>query len=174
MVKRSVAPLDRIVAGLTGRWETRRGVIHWRGCIRVVVLMARDACGARQGVVIVHVAISALPRRHRVRPGKRESRTTVVECRVQPRACVVTLLAGLRKIRRDVVRIGRSLIVLQVAADASVRRQVVVVIDMAVGTLPRRHRVHSRQREIRAVVIKRGVRPRGGVVALLATLREVG
>lgn len=173
MVKRSIAPLNRIVAGLARRRETCGSVIHRRDRVRVIVLMARDACGVRQVVVIVQVTIGTLPRRHRVCAGKRESRTAVIECRIQPGGCVVALLATLRKVRRNVVRVGRALIVLEVAANASVRRQVVVIVGMTVGTLPRRYRMHSCQGEVRIAVIKRCVRPRSGVMALLTGLREV-
>lgn len=85
----------------------------------------------------------------------------------------MALIAGLGEVGRDVIRIGRALIVSQVAAHARRVRNVVVVVDVAVGALPRRYRVHSRQRESGAVVIERCIRPRRGVVTLLARLREV-
>ena len=82
VVKRPVAPLHCVVASLTCRWETRGSVIHGRDRIRVVILMTRNACGARQVVVVIRMAIGTLPRRHRVCAGEREPRTAVIERRV--------------------------------------------------------------------------------------------
>ncbi len=45
----------------------------------------------------------------------------------------MALLAGLREVRRRVVRIRRALEILQVARDAGRRGDVVVVVDVAVG-----------------------------------------
>jgi hypothetical protein len=45
---------------------------------------------------------------------------------------------------------------------------------MAVGALPWRHLMRTRQREASAVVIERRIQPRCRVVALIAGLREIG
>lgn len=174
VVKRPVAPLDRIVAGLARRREICGSVVHRGDRVGVVVLMARNARRAGQAVVVVHVAIGTLPRRYRVRAGKGKSGAAVIECRIQPRSCFVALLAGLWEVRGDMVRICRTLIILEVATDARVCRQVVIVVDMTIGALSRRDSMHSRQRKVRVVVVKRGVRPRSDVVALLAGLGEIG
>ena len=84
----------------------------------------------------------------------------------------MALIAALREVRRDVVRVGRSLVVLQVAAYTGIGRQVVIIVDVAIRALPRRNSVHPGQREIRGVVVERGVRPRRGVVAQGASLRK--
>jgi len=55
----------------------------------------------------------------------------------------MALLAGLREIRGHVVRVGRSLVILQVATHANSGRDVVVVVNVAVRALPRRHRVQT-------------------------------
>ena len=47
---------------------------------------------------------------------QREAGRGVVECRIQPGAGAVALLAGLREIRRHVIRIRRALKVIQVEA----------------------------------------------------------
>jgi len=70
-------------------------------------------------------------------------------------------------------RIGRAGIVLLVAGVAQRAVQGVVVVDMAIRTLARRHGVRSSQREAGAVVVERGIQPAAGIVALVACLREV-
>ena len=98
----------------------------------------------------------------------------MIKGRACPRGCVVALRTGLRKCGLHVIRIRRSLEILQVAADASRigAGQVVVAIHVALRAL---HRcVRPRQREPRSGVIKRCTVPRSRVVALLAGLREPG
>lgn len=97
---------------------------------------------AREVVVVVHVAVGTLPRRHRVRSGQDEAGARMVKRRVQPRGRVVALIAALREIRRDMVRIGRSLILLQVTAHTSCGSKVVSVGDVAIGALSRWDGVH--------------------------------
>jgi hypothetical protein len=97
----------------------------------------------------------------------------VIKRGIEPGAGAVALVAALREIRSDVIRIRRSLEILEVARNAGVRGQIVVVVDVAVGSGARRHRVHSGEREAGAVVIKRGIEPGAGAVALVASLREV-
>ena len=87
-----------------------------------------------------------------VRAAQRESRRRVIECRIVPRRRVVALLASLRESRTDVIRVGRSLEILQVAAHAGCRRQVVVIVDVALGAL--QCRMRPCEREARIVVIK--------------------
>ncbi len=77
-------------------------------------------------------------------------------------------LAGLREVRRHVVRIGRALEVLQVARNAGSRRDVVVVIGVAIAALPRRHGVQAGQSKTGRGVIEHPVGPKVGVVTLFA------
>ena len=72
-----------------------------------------------------------------------ESGARMIERRIQPRGRVVALLAGLREVRGYVIRIRRALVVLQVARHAGRIRDAVIIVHVAVGTLPRRHRVHA-------------------------------
>jgi len=71
----------------------------------------------------------------------------VVEGRIQPGGCVVARVAGLREVRSHVTWIRCSLIVLQVTRGTGRAGQVVVVVDVAIGALTRRHGVHAGQRE---------------------------
>ena len=57
------------------------------------------------------------------------------------------------------IGIRRTLVILQVTGDAGRAVQVVVIVDVAIGALPRRHGVHSRQRERGQRMVKRRVRP---------------
>ena len=108
-----------------------------------------------------------------MRAGQRESRSGVVESRVHPVAGVVALVARLREIRGDMVRIGGALVVLEVATHARGAVQVVVIVDMAIGASPRWNGMQPGERESSAGVVERGVHPIAGVMALIACLREV-
>jgi len=56
-----------VMAVLARRWEELR-LCRMARVRRVVVigLMAADACGRQRRVVVIHMAVAALPRRHRV------------------------------------------------------------------------------------------------------------
>ena len=71
----------------------------------------------------------------------------------------MALSASLREIRRHMVRIVRSLVILQMAADARCARQVEVAVDMAVGTLPRWHGMSAGQRKSYRAVIEVSIEP---------------
>jgi len=144
VVEGAVRPLHGVVAGFARRGESGRDMVHRRQGVVVVRLVTRDAGGAGQVVVVVDVAIGALARWHCVRSGQDESGAVVVERGVQPGAGAMALVAGLREVAGHVVRIRCALIVLEVAGDAGRTGEVVVVIDVAVGASPRRHRVQSR------------------------------
>ena len=66
----------------------------------------------------------------------------------------MALGASLGEVGRDVVGIRRALIILQVTADAGSAREIEVVVDVAVGALPRRNCVPSGQREANRTVIE--------------------
>jgi len=134
--------------------------------------MAADASrvGTGQIVIAVHVTLRALHRR--VRPRQRETGRRVIKGCGCPGCGRVALLTGLREIRLHMVRLCRTLEILQVAAHARRVRagQVVVIVHVALRTLHRRMR--TSQREPSAVVIECRVLPRRSVVALLAGLRK--
>jgi len=98
MVECAIGPPDGVVTAFARRRERRRHVVHRRHCVGVIGLMARYARGATQVVIVIDMAIGALPRRHRVRSAERETGAAVIERRIRPRGCVVALLAALREI----------------------------------------------------------------------------
>ena len=79
VIEHSVGPQHRVVAGFAGRREADRYVIHRSRRSVIVGLVARDARCVRQVVVVIDVAIGALPRRRSVRSGQRESGAAVIK-----------------------------------------------------------------------------------------------
>ena len=173
VVKRGVGPQTGVVTAFASGRECGCDVVHGRLRIVVIRLMARDAGGGGQVVIVVDVTIGTGTRRHGVTAGEREPGAVVIERGVEPGASAVALFAGLREIRGDVIGIGGSLEILQVAAHAGRGVEVVVVVDMAVGAGARRNGVQAGEREPGAVVIERGIEPGAGVVTLVAGLREI-
>ncbi len=170
VIELGVGPLHGVVALLAGRRESRMG--HRSGGVVVVGLVATDAGCNRDVVVVVDVAIGALARRHHMRTGQRESRLGVIEGCGLPGRSVVARTASLRKSAGNVVGIRGSLEILEVARNAGVGGQVVVVVDVAVGASPRRDSMRTRQREVDGVVIEGGPRPACSGMAGVAGLRE--
>lgn len=76
-------------------------------------------------------------------PSQREVDRVVVERRRRPPCRGMALLAGLRKVRRNVVGVRSALEVLQVTSDTRRTGEVVVIVAVAVGALPRRHGVKA-------------------------------
>ena len=102
--------------------------------------------------------------------GQRESGSLVIERGRHPGCGVVAGVAGLRKPLLRVIRIVRVLVILQVARDASLYGQVVIVVDVA---LRAGHRgVRPGQRKPDRIVIESSRNPRGRGVALLTGLRK--
>ena len=98
----------------------------------------------------------------------------MIEGGIGPRRGVVAGFARRRERCCDMVHRRRCVVVIGLMARyAGGTRQVVIVVDVAIGTSPRRHGVHARQRESCRSVVKSRVRPCRGVVALIARLREV-
>ena len=168
VVEHAIGPQVRVVALLAGGRESRCCVGHWGIRIVVIGLVARNAGRIRNVVIVVDVAIRALPRRHHVIAGQRERGLRVIKGRRLPGAGRVASIARLGESSRDVIRIGRVLEVLEMARNAGRAGQIVVPIDVAVRTLPRRHRVHAGQREVHRAVIKGRRRPSARGMALRA------
>ena len=72
----------------------------------------------------------------------------------------MALSAGLGKACRDVVRICRALIVLQMAAYAGRAGQVEVVVDVTIGTLARWDGVSTSERKTCRAVVEVRMEPR--------------
>lgn len=118
-------------------------MIDRRQRVGIVLLVTRVARRAAQPVVVVHVAVRTLTRRNGMGTRQRKTCAGVVERCIQPRARVVALFATLREIRGHVVRIRRSLVILQMTAHASGSGEAEIVGDVAIGALPRRYCVHA-------------------------------
>ncbi len=129
-------------------------------CAGVILLVARITQRAVQRIVVVDVAVGTQARRHRVRARQSKSSSGVVERTIGPQHRVVAGFASRREACRDMVhrRQGVGVIVL-VARDAGCTGQVVVVVNVAVRALTRRHGVRSRQHEASAVVIEGRIQP---------------
>ena len=72
------------------------------------------------------------------------------------------------------VGIGRALEIPQVAGNARIRRQIVVVVDVAIGASPRRNRMATGQDESRRAVVEFCVQPIVGSMAGFAGGGELG
>ena len=156
-----------VVAGLASGGEKLglRCVSRIGGSV-VVGLVASDAGGRQRGVVVVDVAHRALRRRDGVHAGQRERRVVVVEHCVSPQDGVMADLALLRESHRDVIWGGCALEVRLVAGNARGAGQVVIIVDVTVAALQRRHGVCTHQWEAGAGVIELAVRPQNRVVTI--------
>ena len=171
VIELAIRPLDGVMALLAGGGEA--GVRHRTLCAIEVVLVARNAGRVRDVVVVVDVAVRARPWRDGVRSGQRETSLRVIELAIRPLNRVMTLFASGRE-PRVWYRRFRIVVVGLVAGNAGRVRDVVVVVDVAVGARPWRNRVGTGQRESGLRVIELGIRPLDCVVALLAGRREAG
>ena len=172
VIERAIHPVDRVMALLAGRREIGGDVIHGRRRVVVVLLVTTHTGGDRDVVVVIDVAIRALPRRDGVLTNERESRLRMVEIRRRPTAGGVADLAGLRDALLHVIGVGGAGVVGQVARYASRDSNVVIVVLVAIRTLPRRIGVHAGQRKSGLRVIEACRRPTASGVADLAGLRD--
>src|SRR5436853_174751 len=105
---------------------------HRAFCVLIVGLVTRITGSIGDVVVVVDVAIRAGPGRYGVRTGQRPSCLRVIELAIGPLHGVMALLAGSREPgMRD--RAFCVLIIGLVTRDTGRDRNVVVVIDVAVG-----------------------------------------
>ncbi len=109
-------PRCRVVAGLAGRREELRlRRVPWIRRVVVVRLVAPNAGRRQRGVVVVHMAVAALPRRDGVRPSQWECCVVVVERRIGPDDRVVADLARRRESCRCVRRVIGARVILLMA-----------------------------------------------------------
>ena len=88
------------------------------------------------------MAIRAQPRRDQVHSRERETGTGVIECAIAPVHGVMTGLTRSREVGGDVIhRSQRVRVIRLMARHARGTRQVVVVVDVAIGALARRNRM---------------------------------
>lgn len=126
--------------------------------LEIVGIISTMASGALEDGVVIGIGVAGRAHAAGVTVSNREGCVLrVVECRPRPRRSVVAGLASRReKLRlRGVAWVRRVVIVRLMTADADCRQRGVVVVDVAIGALPGRHGVRTRQRERSVVVIKR-------------------
>ena len=165
VVEGRIQPGRRAVAGIAGPREICRDVIRIRGALEIFQV-AGHARRAVQRVVVVRVAVCALPRRHGVQSSQRESRGGVIKLAISPLHRVVTLLAGCGKTsmwhRRRCAVVGGLM-----AVDAGCAGDAVVVVDVTVAALARRNRVCSSQSKVHHGMVEGRGRPGGRGMALV-------
>jgi hypothetical protein len=159
------------VALIAALREVRTDMV-WIGRSLEVLQMAAHTRVGGQVVIIVDVAVRTLTRRDSVHPGQREIRRVVVERGVGPRCRVVALLAGLRKARGHVGRIGSALIVLHMAVDACRAAQVEVVVNVTIGALARWNSMAAGKGKASRAMVEMGVQPRIRAMAKSTVGRE--
>lgn len=169
VIKVRAVPGRGVVAHFAGLRETR-GFMVGIGGVVVIGEVAGHAGRVCQVVIVVDVALRALQRG--MRSGQGETGGTVIENRPRPGNCAVAAVAGLRITQLRVVGIGGALIILEVAIHAGAAGQAVIVVDVTLRAVERG--VRSGQRPSGGGVVEYRARPRSRVVALLASLRELG
>ena len=97
----------------------------------------------------------------------------MVKVRRLPCRSVVARFAGLREPALHVIRIRRVVEILQMARHAGRARQVVVVVGVAIRTLPRRNCMRPGQSEVHHRMIEFRRRPRYRGMALRAVRWKV-
>lgn len=99
----------------------------------VVLHVTSRARAAGQAVVAVHVTLGT--RQVGVGSGQCEPRAGMVEGGISPGGGAVAALASLRDRGLNVIRIGRALIVLQMARDTCGVGEVVISVDVTLRAL---------------------------------------
>jgi hypothetical protein len=148
--------------------KIQRHVIGIRGSLEIR-LMAGEAIHRRTGKAIVHVTLRAS--RCRMRAEQRKARFVMIESCGLPGTRRVAARAGLRKIRRDMIRIRRALKIALMAGEAVFRRsgKTVVHVTLIAGD----SKMCAGERKLRAVVIEVRRQPGINRVAGQAIVREV-
>lgn len=123
---------------------------EWFGFVDSVIRLVAALAGVRRVVIIAtDMAFSALVGNRDMRSRQWPNRVVVKSCRY-PSRLRVAILAIRRETRRFVVGVRRGIVISQVAADACVRR-IVVITGVAFGALVRYGSVSTRQHIILVV-----------------------
>ncbi len=174
VVKRCTQPARRVVARCARGCENRRRRLMNRiGGGIVGGLVAAVAIRRQRRIVVVYMTIST--GHLDVEPSQRERCRVVVKRAVGPECCVVALLTGRGEAYLDVVnRSDCRVVILEMAGHACrVRaRQIIVVVDVAIGASPRRNGVRVGQRKSRGRVIKLAIGPNHSIVTAFASCGE--
>jgi len=136
----------------------RRGV-RWIAGVVVIRLMTSDASGGQGRVIAGGVAVAAVGRRHHMQSRQREGSIVVIEGGIGPVIGVMTEFACGRESRGQMGRTIGAGIVLLVTRIAQCAVEGVVVVDMAISTDARRHRVLPRQLEAGTGMVERTIGP---------------
>jgi hypothetical protein len=132
VVESRAQPTGGGVTGSTSGRESSRHVI-WVVRSLVIGLVTAETVGGDCRVVVVHVTACAGYRC--VSTGQRETCVVVIETCRAPRRRAVTDFALLRETRGNMVRVVRSLEIIEVAANAGCIRKVVVPVRVALTAL---------------------------------------
>ena len=170
MVERRVHPVRGVVALVAGLREIGRDVIG-TGRSLVILQVAAHAGAGVQVVIVVDVAVGAGAWRDGVQAGQDKAGSGVIKGCIGPQHGVVALLTSRREARMGNRR-GGIVEVGLVATDARRNRNAVVVVDVTIGALARRHHMRTGEREARLGVIEGCGLPSCGVVTRIAGLRE--
>lgn len=136
---------------------------------RIGLGLGMTICAGEDGVVArIRVAGAA----HSVGAAVIQREIGVIELSIRPLDRIMAGRAGGRELGRDVIRIGRVLVVRLMTAVAIRGQARVVVVDVAVDACSRRYYVRAGQREASLAVVEGGVGPLDRVVTDLAGLRE--
>ena len=143
--------------------------------LEVVRVVSAVASGALEHRIVIGVRVAGGAHSARIAVSDGEGRVLrMVEGRASPCCRVVARLARCREKLRlcRVTGIRRVVVVRLMTSDARCRQRCEVVVDVAIGALPRRHGVRAGERERRVVVVKRGIGPHRRVVAQFACGRK--
>jgi len=170
VIEGAVGPHRRVMTQLAGGRESGRCMA---GIVRAVEVgqVASNAGRIRQLEIVVDVALAAA-RAGQVEAGQRPPGTRVIESGSIPVAGAVTGRAIRRESGSLVIRIGGCVVIRHMARGTGSTGQAVVAIHMASRAWHRG--VEAGQRKAGGGVIPGGTAPRSRVMALLASLREVG
>jgi hypothetical protein len=167
MVEGRICPRRGAVAGVARGWKSGRDMVGIR-CALIIRLVARVAVRRHGRVVVVHMAARA---RHSGMCSRQwECSVVVIETRRLPCSSVVADFALLWEAGLHMVRIRRSVEIIEVARYACSVVQTVVAIHVALRTLQAGMR--SGQRKSGRRVIERRARPRCRAVAGVASRWE--